>query len=236
MTKSSQPRKRTAAGSASLVDARAKDDQPPVELTIDDLALGELAVPQALTLLRASLDQPDIQTIARVYEALRALAWKKFAERVVGEEMRQWHDLFRQAAALFDVANSGTYSQRAAAFADLAIESVRFGNANSIDDMRARAHVRDILVALSKRGGTALRSAVMHDTHLKQANLSRVLAHMAAAGFVDRRPSGREVVVSLTSLGREAISSPPRHGANALMVSPPLDEEPSPRLLRRSQA
>ncbi len=185
------------------------------------MALGDLTPAQAIACVREALADAAVDH-GEIFDALRAYAWKTFAERIMGEEMTPRHDLFRRVSSLFEHAGDLERANKLAAYADLAIESVRFGRLHALGDVCARAHVRDILQVLKTHGNTALRTVVLAETGLKQANLSRVLAHMASSGLISRQTDGKNVTLTLTSLGREAITSPRSPGGNALIVFPPL--------------
>jgi len=192
----------------------------PIEL----LALGELPPDEAGPLIAQTLESPQPKACGRMYDALGALAWKQSAERLAGEPMRAWHDLYRYAAGLMRDAGEVELGAKLLGIADQTLRWVHYGLARPRKDIRRRAHEYRILVFLDgHEGKKAWREEIKAEFSLKQGNLSRVLANLATGGFVERHAEGRRQLVELTAQGREAINQRP--GAGGLVTSPPIERE-----------
>jgi DNA-binding transcriptional ArsR family regulator len=184
---------------------------------LEQLALGELSRDQAIQVVTDAIGVGDEDLAVASYEALRSLTWKLLTGRIYGAEMRDWHDLMRQAASSLSVTGKTPLSERVRTLAELVLESARFGEVHSSAELLSKPHVQSILKAIRARGGEARRQGIMAATGLRQSNLSRFLSSMSALGLVERRQHGREVMLRLTD-------AEPRPGTSQthLNVSPPF--------------
>lgn len=174
----------------------------------------------AVTAIRDILRDPDRETAEATYEAMRSASWRLLTSRTFGSEIEDWLDLFGQTAALLRANRFEDLGERTMTLADLATESARFGAIHSHEQAISKQHVLDVLRAIGEAG--ARRTEIMNATRLKQANLSRILANLAAIGLIERTAIGREASFSLTSAGRDALSPRNMHprGNSRLIVEP----------------
>lgn len=207
--------------------APPKDAQDATELTLEHLVRIDLTPSEALDLIHRDLKAPDTPQLQRTYEALRSAGWKLLTARLYGDPMRDWQDVFRRAAALFRACDAPLLAERTLTLAELALESARFGAAHDRKIVAARPQVRKILSILKRHSGQAMREIVLAESKLGQANLSRILATLASVGFIERDVEGREVRISLTRLGYEALTRPPGTptGAGGLSLEPGIEED-----------
>jgi hypothetical protein len=200
-----------------------------VEQNLAALSLGELDAGDALTSIRAILSKGGGEVEAHVYETLRAATWKLLTARAYGDKVREWHDVLSQLTALAAATAQANLAMRIDVLSDLLSESINFGDANPAEDLMRREHVTDILraiQALNPRLGTASRGDIKAKTQLKDANLSRILANMVAAGLVERNSFGKQALFALTDLSRKLLNSPPTNVPATrpqLLVDPPLE-------------
>jgi DNA-binding MarR family transcriptional regulator len=195
---------------------------------LDEVAVGDLTAFESLRVFRDALKNEEDEGIFQIaYEALRSVAWKKLSSRTTGDEMMEWHDAFRQAAALFDDRGLSSLSERTLVLSELVLESARFASMNVPQDMMRRPHVVSILEAICALGVDTPREDVRKRTGLGQANLSRILASLISAGLVDRKRAGREALLSLTSLARELMNPTPDDSDELLDIDPPLKPDGS---------
>lgn len=199
----------------------------PDPISLERLARLDLSPTEALDVLQLVLVDPKEGEAQRSYEALRSAVWKLLTSRLYGEAMRDWQDVCRRGAALMRSHGAENQAEKTLTLAELALESARFGDVHQRVRVAARPQVRKLLHILSQHGGQAMRDVVLEEAGLGQANLSRILATLASIGFVERVTLGREVHLTLTSLGREALSRPPSTptGAGGLSIEPSIEED-----------
>lgn len=186
------------------------------------MAAGEFDREGTIGCVRQHLDE-DPTHPELVYDALRSFCWKLLTARLAEQEMREWHDVFRQSGALLEARGHSDQSKMVNVLSDLTLESARFAAVNRPEEMIRRRYVQEILHAIAASGKEgAWRRDVMERTGLKQANLSRILAHLTSASLVDRRMVGREARLLLTSLARSLLPSSPDGGYQAVTVSPSI--------------
>ena len=185
-------------------------------------AISSLDIPadQAVATIRKLLRNPDRDAAAAVYEAMRSASWRLLTSRTFGDEIENWFDLFSQTSALLRANNFDDFSERITTLADLAMESARFGSLHSHEQAIAKQHVLEVLRAIGENG--ARKIEVMNSTGLRQANLSRILANLAAIGLIERKSIGKEALFSLTRAGRDALfpKDVRPHGGSGLIVRP----------------
>lgn len=191
---------------------------------LERLSLGEMPPDEAGQFLATMLEEPTPKECKIAYEALGALAWKQSAERVSGEPVRAWHELFRYAAGLIGDAGESETAAKLLGVADQSLRWLRHGLARPPADLRRRAHESEIVALLHGRGVAMWREEVGEKLGLKQGNLTRVLANLATSGLVERRHEGRRQLVCLTAAGREAYRS--RIGSRGLTADPPIEKIP----------
>jgi predicted transcriptional regulator len=154
--------------------------------------------------LLAVLGQPSDELLQDAYLALRAFAWKALDQRRRDPELREWDDLLGATATLMAQQGQPALAERLTALHELLSESVAVSETLAAQDITRRQHVAEVLDVLASKGGQANRSAIGAQLSLGQANLTRVLNLMLAAGLIERTSLGKEAVFSLSRNGLDA--------------------------------
>lgn len=186
---------------------------------LNSIARAEASPAQARETLLAILGQPSTDLLQDTYLALRAFAWKALDQRRRDPELREWDDLFCAAASLMAQHDQPALAERLIALHELLSESIAVSETLAAQDITRRQHVAEVLEFLASRGGQANRSAIGAQLSLGQANLTRVLNLISAAGLVERTSLGKEAVFSLSRQGLETRRRPANGLARA--GSPP---------------
>lgn len=142
------------------------------------------------------------QLVDRVYEALRDVTWRTLTSRTFGEELQQWFEVFRHAAALAGQYAAGT-AEKIRAHADLLSQSARFAELQPMDEVLGRKHTKRLLAALAAANGPVKNTALKSMLGLAESNLSRVTGVLLGKGLIERTSSGKEASFSLTAFGRQ---------------------------------
>ena len=171
---------------------------------LNSIARAEASAAQARETLLAVLGQPSEELLQDAYLALRAFAWKALDQRRRDPELREWDDLLCAAATLMAQQGQPALAERLTALHELLSESVAVSETLAAQDITRRQHVAEVLDLLASKGGQANRSAIGAQLSLGQANLTRVLNLMSAAGLIERTTLGKEAVFSLSRGGLDA--------------------------------
>jgi DNA-binding transcriptional ArsR family regulator len=171
---------------------------------LNDIASADASPAQAREALLAIFGQPTPDLLRDVYLALRAWVWKALDQRRRGSELRAWNDILGTTSSLMAQHGQSSLGERIAALHELVSESIAVGEALEAVDVSQRQHVAEALDFLTARGGEANRSAIGERLGLGQANLTRVLTLMSAAGLVERSTLGKEAIFALSHAGRDA--------------------------------
>jgi hypothetical protein len=171
---------------------------------LNSIARAEASAAQARETLLAVLGQPSPELLQDAYLALRAFAWKALDQRRRDPELREWDDLLCAAATLMAQHGQPALAERLTALHELLSESVAVSETLAAQDITRRQHVAEVLDFLAGNGGQANRSAIGAQLSLGQANLTRVLNLMLAAGLIERTTLGKEAVFSLSRIGLDA--------------------------------
>ena len=184
---------------------------------LNTIARAEASPARAREALLAVFGQPSPELLQDAYLALRAWAWKALDQRRRDPELREWDDILRAAASLMARHGQPALAERLAALHELVSESIAVGEALAAHDITGRQHVAEVLDFLASNGGQANRGAIGAHIPLGQANLTRVLNLMTAAGLIERGMLGREAVFRLSRTGLEVPPArpegPPRTGS-----------------------
>ena len=152
-----------------------------------------------------SSGSPRRTLLQDAYLALRAFAWKALDQRRRDPELREWDDLLCAAATLMAQHGQPALAERLTALHELLGESVAVSETLVAQDITRRQHVAERRCDfLASKGGQANRSAIGAQLSLGQANLTRVLNLMLAAGLIERTTLGKEAVFSLSRTGMDA--------------------------------
>jgi signal transduction histidine kinase len=143
------------------------------------------------------------------YRALKGAVWHLVASRDTGPHVDLWEDVILRVRGLLRSIGS-TLADRFTVLADLLDQSARFATFQSKEELKNRKHVGAILELLARYNAPVERSVVAKETGLRDANLSRILANLASAGWIVRRYEGRQLYVGLTNEGLEAARLPLR--------------------------
>lgn len=177
---------------------------------LEAIATSSIAPGEVFARLRQSLLSPtDGEFPEQVYEAFRSLVWSSVSNREVGESLNAWADVVLKVRQILRTCSSPV-AERFTVLADFLEQSNRFASFHPADELLTRKHVRTILEKLLSNHRETTRTTIAEATKLRDANLSRILANLASAGWIKRRNDGREVIISLTEEGaaqaRRAIS------------------------------
>lgn len=204
-------------------------------LTMDSLAFDEVDASQARTILWKVVD--DAREREKAYVSLSRWTWRILVERRLDVDLRDWHRLILDYASTLarhdsqpDAKIRGervplaaqALAERLKGFADLVGEQIRAAEISAPEELAKRAHVTEVLVALSEAAGEHLeREAIKERSGLKDANLSRVLTLLAANGVVERQPRGRHASFRITQRGLAIVRQ--SRGSKSVTPRPPVE-------------
>lgn len=162
----------------------------------------------------------DRRAAEETYACLRNRAYELVAGRRPKGDIAAWHDLMRRAAALLRDAARDDLACRIEALVELVYMTHVNAGRHDVDAVMRRKHVREILalVAAERSTGGARRADVMGRLRILDANLSRILQVMDAAGLIVRTSHGKETRIDLTPEGRRraaALAAQPTPAAPA---------------------
>jgi DNA-binding MarR family transcriptional regulator len=175
----------------------------PQAAGLNTIARAEATPAQAREALLAVFGQPSVELLQDAYLALRAWVWKALDQRRRDPELREWDDLICAAASLMAQRDHSALAERLTALHELLAESIAVGEALAAHDVTRRQHVAEVLDFLVNHDGQANRAAIGAQLSLGQANLTRVLNLLMAAGLIERTTLGKEAVFSLSRTGVE---------------------------------
>ncbi|SDO47541.1 hypothetical protein SAMN05444050_4226 [Afipia sp. GAS231] len=141
--------------------------------------------------------------VERVYDALRDVTWRTLTSRSFGDELPNWFDVIRHAAALTGGKTGGGVAAKMLAFADLISQSARFAELQPLEEVLNRKHTKALLTALAGAGKSITNIALMSILGLRESNLSRVTGALQGTGLIERTSSGKEASFTLTDRGRQ---------------------------------
>lgn len=141
-----------------------------------------------------------------IYRAFRSWTWRALTERRYDRELRAWLDLMRRTMAVLRKREPAA-ALKLSALGDLVVESIQFGEHDSVADILQRVHVRQMLLLL--KAGVQKRAVLARRLRLKDANLSRVLSLLLSAGLIERTAAGKEALFRLTRRGEDLAAQLP---------------------------
>lgn len=197
---------------ASMTQNRADSDHAFLEA----IATASVTPAEVFASLREPLLASEDGALAeKMYEALRGLVWNVVSSREGGDQLNAWTDVVLKIRQLLRT-KASPIAERFTVLADFLDQSLRFSKLHPASELLARKHVRTVLEVLLAHQGTVTRAKIAERVGLRDANMSRVLANLASAGWIKRRTEGREVVVSLTEEGKaQARTALPKAAAAA---------------------
>lgn len=175
---------------------------------LHSLASGDLTASNA----RGVLDKfhQDGGNPGLAYNAFASWIWQTLNARRSDDDLRDWHGLMLDVAFRAERSGNGKIAERIRALTDVLALAVRASDRPNAQQILQRAHVPAILRVLADNDGAPLqRSALLTQTGLQSANLSRLLSLLISSGLIMRSQSGKEALLSLTEEGRKATRSPP---------------------------
>ncbi|MGY3494374.1 hypothetical protein [Bradyrhizobium sp. USDA 4502] len=176
-------------------------DRKTLEASLDRIGRGDATPAEAATTIRKALTaEPSLAE--RVYDALRDVTWRTLTSRSFGDELSQWFEVMRHAAALTGSKNAASISEKMRAFADLISQSARFAELQPLEEVLNRKHTKSLLSAIAGAGKAVSNIALMSILGLRESNLSRVTGALQGTGLIERSSSGKEASFALTDLGR----------------------------------
>ncbi|MGY4422005.1 hypothetical protein ACVWY2_004454 [Bradyrhizobium sp. JR6.1] len=165
-------------------------DRKAFETSLDRIGRGDATPAEAAAAIRKALTaEPSLAE--RVYDALRDVTWRTLTSRSFGDELLQWFEVLRHAAALAGSKNAGGISERMRAFADLISQSARFAELQPLDEVLNRKHTKPLLSAIAGAGKAVSNIALMSILGLRESNLSRVTGALQGTGLIERSSSGK---------------------------------------------
>ncbi|CAA7624387.1 winged helix-turn-helix domain-containing protein [Magnetospirillum sp. UT-4] len=176
-------------------------------LDFDKIALGDAKPAEARAILRAALEQGSTEAIQRAYTALRSWVWKTLDGRRRDDELHDWFDILKATQARLE--HTGRVeAERLRVLQELIDESIAVAQVRSAEAVIRRPHVMDILLQLRNNGseGRMGRDRIGARLNLRQANLSRILGMMVAAGLIEREPYGKYAAFRLTRTGMAEVN------------------------------
>jgi DNA-binding MarR family transcriptional regulator len=173
-------------------------------VTLNGIASADASPAQAREVLLAIFGQPTPDVLRDVYLALRAWVWKALDQRRRDPDLRAWNDILGAASSLMAQNGQPSLGERITALHELLSESISVGETLGAVDVTQRQHVAEALDFLAESDGQANRSAIGERLCLGQANLTRVLNLMSAAGLIERTTLGKEAIFALSRAGRAA--------------------------------
>lgn len=168
------------------------------------IARAEATPAQAREALLAVFGRVSPELLRDAYLALRAWTWRALDQRRRDPELLDWHDIIAAASSLMAQHGQPALAERLTALGELLAEPIAVGGTMAAADVTRHRHVAEALDVLGRCGGHASRSAIGERLSLGQANLTRLLNLMVAAGLVEQSMLGREVVFGLSRGGLEA--------------------------------
>lgn len=182
---------------------------------LEDLAEGE-ASPCAIAQCLAPriVDGMTARDAQRLYDSCAAFVFRALRAQRSDSELAAWVDVLGRMAAAVGKA-SPALTQKFEVFIDLLYRSRAVARAINVDTLKRRKHVREILLAMAQKDGTASRRQLMRRCDLRSPNLSRVIGPLLDTGLVSRETRSREVVYSLSVEGMRVVRSLTRDKAQA---------------------
>ena len=176
-------------------------DRKMFETALDRIGRGDATPAEAAAAIRKALTaEPSLAE--RVYDALRDVTWRALTARSFGDDLPQWFEVVRHAAALAGNKDAAGIAERIRAFGDLISQSARFAELQPLEEVLKRKHTKSLLGALAQAGKTVSNIALMSILGLRESNLSRVTGALQGTGLIERTSSGKEASFALTDLGR----------------------------------
>lgn len=180
-------------------------DRKTFEIALDRIGRGDATPAEAATVIRTALAaEPSLAE--RVYDALRDVTWRMLTSRSFGDELPNWYDVIRHAAAVAGSKTGGGVAAKMLAFADLISQSARFAELQPFEEVLNRKHTKALLAALAGAGKSITNIALMSILGLRESNLSRVTGALQGTGLIERTSSGKEASFTLTHRGRQAAA------------------------------
>lgn len=190
-----------------------------IDITLEAVAADQLDAKSARSRLLAALT--DERGHEAAYSALSRWVWRALVERRLDVDLRDWHRLILDVAAVVRRAaeerpadapsrrraglDPASAAERLKGFADLVRESIQAAEASVPEEFTQRAHVAELLDVLATNPGEpCARKALQERTGLKDANLSRLLTLLAANDLVERMPRGKSATFRITQRGLAA--------------------------------
>jgi len=184
------------------MDGAAESDK------LDDVASGDLAPDETLSLIR-DLMREDAQRIGeKVYRSLLEVAWHLSRDRTPGREAPLWLDVFGRSAGMLRECGMPSLSCQVLALADMVERSLRFAELHPLEEVIARRHVPIVMNVMASHGKPMDRAALAQAAGLGEMSLSRMLAILEGHGLIRRSRRGRESQISLTAAGKEMAGGP----------------------------
>lgn len=172
---------------------------------LEQLGSGELSAQSAPKLLQRAAEHPD-ELGEYVYDALSRATWRAIVSQSDESELADWHRAQKFFAGLMKRRGRDSLAERTRALYDLVSRTHRFSEAQPIEDILARKHVREILLLVKQSETPVDRETLRRQLAIGEANLSRVLSVLVGARLLRRKLFGREAHFWLSDSGRSAAA------------------------------
>jgi len=199
--------------------------------TVDE-AIGEAVTPasnpkEAFGAIKELLKDPRRSEVLEVvYEKLRSVVFHMLASRESGQSLTSWGTTLQKVRALTELEDA-KFSERFVVLGDLLEQAFHFKDIHSIDEILRRKHVVDLIKLVGKSTAGTERKTLGAALSLGEANLSRILSNLEAAGVVERESEGRQVNVKLTDVGRKILRKACGKSSSAGEVASPFRNQDS---------
>lgn len=172
---------------------------------------GEVPVDEAQPIVKAAFAYEELtpHISASLFEA----TWRLVSARIFDDELIDWQNLQKFVAGHFRRKGNLEAAGQIKTMHEMMARAHRFAEAQPIEEVLGRKHVRSILVFLRSQDLAASRQAILDHVKIGDANLSRVMLVLSSSGLVTRKLVGKTAHFKLTDAGTNAIAhvSAPDH-------------------------
>ncbi|MBP2549675.1 hypothetical protein J2858_002598 [Neorhizobium galegae] len=165
---------------------------------------GEVPVDEAQPIVKAAFAHDELtpHISASLFEA----TWRLLSARIFDDELIDWQNLQKFVAGHFRRKGNLEAAGQIKTMHEMMARAHRFAEAQPIEEVLERKHVRSILLFLRSQDLAASRQAILDHVKIGDANLSRVMLVLSSSGLVTRKLVGKTAHFKLTDAGTNAIA------------------------------